>query len=75
MRSLCQLGAVLLIFLALLKLIGMAYLLVLGNSEHPSFWYVKQSIYAIAAASIGTTLLRSGKTGPESEPTEIKVHD
>lgn len=49
----------LLLILASLKVIFMISLLVQGDSERPTMWFVKQSVYAVAFAVVGFGWVRS----------------
>lgn len=60
MRFLRGIGGVLLLVLAAMKVVGIIVILINGNADHPSSWFLKQSVYALAFASIGVSLLRFG---------------
>jgi len=62
MAAIRQIGGVLLLILAALKMIGMVFLLIQGSPDREPMWFVKQTVYAIAAASVGVWLLRSRTT-------------
>jgi hypothetical protein len=53
-----QVAGFLLVGLALLKAVGLIAVVSTGDGDRPTRWFVKQSVYAIAAASIGWPLLR-----------------
>lgn len=57
-------SGLLLLLLAVLKVINMVYLLVQGDSDHSTMWFVKQSAYTIAFAMLGARWIQSK---PESE--------
>lgn len=52
-------SGILLLFLAAAKAINMLYIVVQGDSAHPTMWFVKQSAYAVAFGIWGSQLIRS----------------
>jgi len=59
MLSLRQIGGGGLLLLAALKVFALADLLWQGAPDRTTQWLVKQSVYAVAFASVGFTLLRT----------------
>ena len=64
-----QAAGVLLVGLALLKAVGLIAVLVRGDGDPSTQWLVKQSVYAVAAASVGWSLLRNNTSDDASPPT------
>lgn len=67
-----QVAGVILVGLALLKAIGLIAVLVSGDGDRSTQWLAKQSVYAVAAASVGWPLLRkktSDDTGDDASPS------
>ncbi|MCA9038169.1 MAG: hypothetical protein KDA91_23755 [Planctomycetaceae bacterium] len=58
MSSIRGVGGVLLLILAVLKMIGLAFELWQGAPDRTTGWIIKQAVYAAAFASIGFGLLR-----------------
>ena len=62
MQIILRIVGVILILLAVVKVFGMIAIVVNGSSDHATSWFVKQSIYAVAFASLGWRLLARSKT-------------
>ncbi len=59
--SMRQVAGVILIGFAFVKAIGLIVVLMYGDGDRPAHWFVKQTVYAVGAASAGWSLLRTKK--------------
>lgn len=67
MSSLRMVGGAILLLLAALKVVGLAVLLWQGSPDRTTEWLTKQSVYAVAFASVGYGLLRPRDTSRDNK--------